>query len=234
MQRLWLCKLEWDESLPSDLDTKWRNFRNQLNDLNHLKIPRYLFCENFVSIEIHGFSDAALGAYGACCYARCEDTYGNVTVQLLCSKTRVFPLKTTTIPRLELCAALVLANLMQKVKNALTVNVEKIVLWCDSTVCLSWIRTPPNLLQVFVGNRVSQIQNFTKPEQWNYVKSADNPADLLSRGLNPELIETCALWWNGPQWLSQSKDKWPLRKFKSDGNIPELKKQTTILNTVVQ
>nr|CAI5818309.1 unnamed protein product [Callosobruchus analis] len=224
MQRLWLYKIDWDESLPSDLDAKWRTFREQLKLLNLLKIPRIFVCEAYTRIEMHGFSDAALEAYGACIYLRSEDSMGNVTVRLVCSKTRVAPLKTITIPRLELCGALMLANLVKKVQTSLSVKIDKTYLWSDSTVYLTWIKTPPNILQTFVRNRVSQIQSLTNLEDWNHVRTADNPADLLSRGCYPKQLQECELWWRGPKWLVLPKDSWPKSVFKPEDKVPELKR----------
>src|SRR5436190_11872534 len=91
-----------------------------------------------------------------------------------------------TIPRLKLCAAPLLAQLLTRVKSVFTLPISNIVLWSDSMVVLQWINTPANTLQVFVGNRVSQIQSMTSPSSWNHIPSNQNPADLLSRGMNPE------------------------------------------------
>ncbi|CAH2006564.1 unnamed protein product [Acanthoscelides obtectus] len=233
MQRLWLCKIQWDESLPADLDTSWKRFREQLQQVNYVKITRHVLCDNPVRVEIHGFADASLEAYGACVYVRSEDANGKVYVRVMCSKTKVAPLKTITVPRLELCAALLLANLVQKVKTSLTVKIDEIVLWSDSSVCLTWIHTPPNILQTFVGNRVSQIQGLTQTNQWNHISTKDNPADLLSRGLSPELIEPCELWWCGPKWLGLSKCLWPKSVFKHVIKVPELRKQAQVFKVEI-
>lgn len=69
--------------------------------------------------NIHGFCDASEVAYGAWIYIRSEDVDGNVQTKLLCSKERVAPLKTVTLPRLELCVATILANLYHSVIGAL-------------------------------------------------------------------------------------------------------------------
>lgn len=225
LQRLWLNKLSWDESLPSDLNTRWCNFKQQLPELNYLKIPRHVLCHNPVSIGIHGFSDASLEAYGACVYLRSVSESGPMQVRLLCSKSKVAPLKVLTIPRLELCAALLLANLVHKVKTSMKLKFDACLLWTDSSVCLSWIKTPPNLLQTFVGNRVCQIQSMSSPDQWNHISSQDNPADVLSRGINPRNLSSFDLWWKGPHWLSYPNHDWPKSKFNPPDVVPELKRQ---------
>ncbi|XP_050300129.1 uncharacterized protein LOC126738734 [Anthonomus grandis grandis] len=225
LQRLWLNKLSWDESLPSDLNTRWCNFKQQLPKLNYVKIPRHVLCYNPVSIEIHGFSDASLEAYGACIYLRSVTKSGDMQVRLLCSKSKVSPLKVLTIPRLELCAAYLLATLVNKVRILMNLKFDACYLWTDSSVCLSWIKTPPNLLQTFVGNRVCQIQSMSSPDQWNHISSQDNPADVLSRGISPQNLGSFELWWRGPHWLAYPNHDWPKSKFNPLEVLPELKRQ---------
>lgn len=128
-------------------------------------------------------------------------------VRLLCSKTRVAPLKLQTIPRLELCAALTLARLMKKVVNSLNTSIDKIVYWSDSTIVLNW-QTQPNQLQVFVANRVSEIQELTDCITWRHVPTQENPA-LLSRNLLPNQLQQSTIWWQGPSFLASSEDEWP-------------------------
>ncbi|XP_018405946.1 PREDICTED: uncharacterized protein LOC108782223 [Cyphomyrmex costatus] len=209
LQKLWLERLSWDESLPSELHCRWRQYSEQLSVLNNLQIPRSAFLSKRISAQIHGFSDASKDAYGACVYIRSIGSEGNVQVSLLCAKTRVAPLKTQTIPRLELCAAYLLSKLVNAVVSALGMSLEVTTLWCDSTIVLGWLRTQPNLLPIFESNRVARIQELTEIGAWRHVPTESNPADWASRGANPSELQRASLWWNGPEFLLSSREKWP-------------------------
>ncbi|GFT54683.1 integrase catalytic domain-containing protein [Trichonephila clavipes] len=77
-----------------------------------------------------------------------------------------------------------------------------VYLWSDSTIALAWIQKEPNLLKTFGANRVATIQHLTNAEQWHHVSSEQNPADLISRGLDPSSLLNNSLWWNGPKFLT--------------------------------
>lgn len=223
LQRLWLEKLTWDESVSLTLHQQWLEFASELDSLNSLNIPRKVVCCPAVCVELHGFSDASVHAYGACVFIRSVNDKGECLVRLLCAKSRVAPLKTLTTPRLELCAALILARLIKTVIESLKLKLDNVYCWSDSTIVLCWLRTPPNLLKPFVDNRVAEIQKLTHSFSWRHVPTADNPADLLSRGVKPQDIYDCDIWWHGPSWLKYDQSHWPnINPIVSD--LPELRK----------
>ncbi|XP_035206619.1 uncharacterized protein LOC118181558 [Stegodyphus dumicola] len=108
-------------------------------------------------IELHGFSDASERAYGAAIYISSKRSPGQWKSTLLCSKSRVYPIKTLTIPRLELCAALLLARLTSKVISVIQVEFHHVYLWSESMITLAWIKTPHERLKPLVSNRVKLI-----------------------------------------------------------------------------
>jgi hypothetical protein len=114
-----------------------------------------------------------------------------------------------TILRLELCAATLLAKLHKKAKRALNVTIHESYLWTDSSIVLTWIQGPPSKWKTFVGNRVTTIQEITASAVWRHVPTQPNPADLISRGVEPTTLSTSTLWWKGPQWLTQDPSSWP-------------------------
>ncbi|CAB0018733.1 unnamed protein product, partial [Nesidiocoris tenuis] len=88
------------------------------------------------------------------------------------------------------------------------------------TVALSWITAEPApLWKVFVGNRVAKILSHLPKEHWFHVRSAENSADVASRGALPEQLMTCQLWWNGPVWLQSDRSSWPIKRIRPDLNL---------------
>lgn len=231
LQKLWQLQLGWDESIPIDLFTIWQQFYKQLGKVDSIHIPRHIIIPNSVNVQLHGFCDSSERAYGACIYIRSENREGHIQVRLLCAKSRVAPLKVISLPRLELCAAVLLTQLANKVINALDMTIDKIFYWTDSSIVLSWLSAEPYTWQTFVSNRVSEIQQSSQIDEWYHVKSCNNPADIISRGINPTEITQCKLWWQGPEYLSQIEESWPKHAHISnysrrDSEIPERRNQS--------
>jgi hypothetical protein len=112
---LWLHKLDWDEQLPSELLNQWMDMYLRLSQVNEIAVARLVLAKGQpTEIQLHGFCDFSEKAYGACLYLRSVNKQREVTTKLLCSKSRVVPVKKVTLPRLELCGALLLAQLIQK------------------------------------------------------------------------------------------------------------------------
>lgn len=212
MQELWVLGLDWDDELPEDLAKRWQNFQKDLLNVTTISIPRWFGIDNNKSnIQIHGFSDASTNAYAAVAYIRVE-TLAEVRVVLISSKTKVAPLKVVSIPRLELCAAVVLSRLVHRIRSTLEFENFSTYLWTDSTVALSWIRSHPNRWKDFVRNRVIEIQELSQAK-WSYVPGSDNPADLASRGVPINKLQQQSIWWSGPSWLQLPSSDWPSLKI---------------------
>lgn len=199
LQELWMVKFGWDELLSPKMQARWNAFRQQLQNLQQLSIPRWIsFSTTSLSLEIHGFSDVLQLAMAAAIYLRVISSNGETTVTLVCSKTRIAPLKKVTIPRLELSAALLLVTNVQRV---LELSESPVNLWTDSSVTLTWITLHPSRWKEYIRNRVSMIQELTPPRIWRYVPGKENPADCATRGLQVDQLAQQSLWWNGPPWL---------------------------------
>ncbi|XP_062713379.1 uncharacterized protein LOC134290294 [Aedes albopictus] len=216
LQQLWKEKSDWDEPLPDSCQAFWNEFRWNASAMESLAVPRWIgFNSKLASVELHGFCDASVAAYGACLYLRCETTDGSVTVRLITSKSRVAPLedlsrkkKKQSIPRLELSSALLLSHLYEKFCTSVQIP-AKAYFWTDSMIVKCWLSSLPSRWQIFVANRVSEIQHITKSGIWNHVAGAENPADIVSRGMTPAQLAYQTLWFEGPLWLRQDQSTWP-------------------------
>ncbi|CAH2096333.1 unnamed protein product [Euphydryas editha] len=201
LQKLWLSRLDWDTPVPHDIEIIWNKFVLFLKRLNELNIPRYVMSGYTQYKELHIFTDASQSAYGACAYVRTYNHDSEIVVKLLCAKTKVAPLKSISIPRLELCGALIGARLYKKIIDVIRLTFSRVIFWTDSTIVIGWVKMSPHLLKPFVQNRVTELNELTGNSEWLHVSSENNPADILSRGLAFDSLINCELWWNGPSYL---------------------------------
>ena len=183
--------------------------------------------------QLHVFVDASNLAYGVVIFCH-EQNDKEVNVRFVTAKSRVAPLKTISIPRMELMAALLGVKLSRRIKEALEIDV-KMFFWTDSEDVLYWITQRSRSFKPFVANRVSKIQEFSQSNQWRYICSAENPGDLVSRGIL-KYAEFYAQWFLGPRFLLNSNNEWPEWKRsnkQSDKIIHEKKKNVTFFNKIL-
>ncbi|XP_071052908.1 uncharacterized protein [Onthophagus taurus] len=217
MQQLWQLKISWDETPPLHVTENWKTFKNNLPVLSEWSLPRLMIPIKTQSVQLHLFCDASQQGYCTVAYLRSK-TDTSITTSFICAKARVAPLKTISIPRLELCGAVLLADMLQNIKETLSplIDFKSITAWSDSQVTLAWIASTPSRWKVFVANRVSHINNILPSTSWRYIPSSSNPADCGSRGMFPDQLIATELWWKGPSWLNKSPEYWP-----SINKIPE-------------
>lgn len=235
IQDLWKLGLDWDQEIPSHLKSVWQSFVNQLNSLSSIHIPRHVVPDQPLFYHLVGFSDASALGYCATIYLRVinEDL---ITSNLIIAKTKLAPIKTVSIPRLELCGAHLLARLYHSVfkmfSQYTTLKFEEPALFTDASIVLGWLHTPPYKLKVFISNRVSHITDLTSLSCWRHVSSKDNPSDLGSRGSTADKLKESQLWWHGPPWLREHNENWPKSAVDFDlQSLPELKPEHIIFMT---
>ncbi|XP_075170472.1 uncharacterized protein LOC142242835 [Haematobia irritans] len=210
MQQVWLDKIGWDESLPLQTERQWRKFVETYQDVNHVRIPRWVNYSTDCEVELHVFSDASEKAYAGVVYVRVVTPQGHIFTHLLSCKTKVAPIKSISLPRLELCGAVLASELYKSIARELDIEFRRVYCWTDSTIVRSWLRKTPSTWSTFVANRVCRIQENTGGQNWYHVRSEDNPADLGSRGVSPAELAVSSLWWHGPEWLCSASSQWDI------------------------
>jgi hypothetical protein len=192
----------WDDQIPEELERKWIKWKTDLVALKDVKIPRCYKPVDFgkvVEAELHHFSDASSTGYGQCSYIRQVDDQDQVHCALVMAKARVVPRKIVTIPRLELSAAVVSVQISQFIKEEIEMEYKE-YFYTDSNVVLGYIANEARKFHVFVANRIERIKASTTSEQWRYVQSEQNPADLASRGSDVSSLAGSE-WFDGPSFL---------------------------------
>ncbi|XP_055681872.1 uncharacterized protein LOC129789246 [Lutzomyia longipalpis] len=207
-QKLWLAKGDWNDEIPDEVKREYEQIRKEFHLLKDFSVPRYLSCTGG-SVEIHAFSDASTKAIGAVIYARAVTPDGKYLTQLVTSKSQVAPIKTTTIPRLELNAARLLSRLVEKLKESWSHLQLNIYAWTDSAIVWYWLQGDPHRWKLYVANRTSEILDVIPASSWRHLNSQDNPADLISRGVLPSTLVDSDLWRHGPSWLRSDDSAWP-------------------------
>ncbi|XP_055916090.1 uncharacterized protein LOC129948955 [Eupeodes corollae] len=231
-QELWAhsMKIGWDDPLPTEVAEKWILYREELFLFEKIEIlRRCTFSAG--GLELIGFSDASEKAYSAVVYARSFSEDGQIEVQLISAKTRVAPIKQLSIPRLELCGALLLSRLVQLVRNSLNCKISQTFAFCDSQIVLAWLSAPPRRWNTFVANRTSEILGILPRSNWNFIRSEENPADCASRGVMPSKLLNLEIWWKGPKWLSKNFECWDIAAESEElKEVPESRRQIVVAN----
>ena len=210
MQELWLEGLNWDDKLPLEINGKLQRWCDDLEILSVIRIPRCVRLSRCpISMSLHLFSDASKEAMATVAYARTKYESGDICVRLIASKSKVAPLRVTSIPRLELMGATMSVRLASILAPIFEVQEQDVYYWTDSMNVLWWISRRSKTLKTFVANRVGVIHRGSKPHQWRHVSGKTNPADLASRGTTIEELEEAKIWWNGPDFLNKEPNEWP-------------------------
>lgn len=161
---------------------------------------------DYINLQLHVFCDAS--TRGMCAVAYWRWTNKDVRIAFIASKCRVAPVKHTSMPRLELQAALLAARLTDTIKREHRLTVANTYLWSDSSTVLHWIRNDARNYKTYVAHRLGEIDELTNKKDWRYVPTKKNVADLATR-------DTCDVtifqkeWFRGPTFLYSDEEMWP-------------------------
>ena len=224
-----MCREEkgWDEPMnPATLE-KWAQWKDSLALLNDFSLPRCIkqSAARIKEAEIHHFSDASEKAYGAVSYLRMILDDDTISTGIIMAKSRLAPIKGSTIPRLELAGALEAVRLDKILRRELTIELKPSKFWTDSQIVLWYLNSPNRRFQTYVSNRVAKIVEHTELKQWRYVPTGENPGDDCSRGLAARDLIKNHRWLYGPSFLQKDEDEWPEQPTLTN---PELESQAEL------
>jgi hypothetical protein len=169
--------IEWDDPLPDALKQKWESWLLSLKELEYFRIARQYTGPSFVGStrqEVHIFSDASKEAIAAVAYLKLYHG-DSVNISFLFGKAKVAPAHGNTIPRLELCAAALAAEISDTIRDQLEIDPDNFFYYTDSRVILGYLTNETRRFKIYVGNRVSRIRSSCSPTQWHHVSTNDNP-----------------------------------------------------------
>ncbi|XP_062584078.1 uncharacterized protein LOC134245840 [Saccostrea cucullata] len=185
----------------------------------------------YTTVWLHIFCDASEKAVAACAYLRGR-TVDEISVGFVFGKCKVAPRSGHRIPRLELCAAVLVVELGEMLSKELDLPLEDIMYYSDSKVVLGYLSNERRRFYVYVCNRVSRIRK-SSPHQWNYVTTDENPADQGTRGLLPEQLGD-SLWLKGPGFLKVNTNNFQNETFSlvNPDQDSEVRPEIVTLKTV--
>ncbi|XP_018018481.1 uncharacterized protein LOC108675002 [Hyalella azteca] len=223
----------WDDLLPDQYKVGWDRWIESLRLLKLIQVPRNFYPLNFrpQKQELHVYCDASDKAIGYVMYLRSLSDEGDTHVAFVSSASRVAPRCATSIPRLELCAALEAAKGATSTVTELERKPDNVLMHSDSKIVLGYLANKQRRFSKYVERRVSIILDHTLQSNWHYISSKENPADYASRPTYPDTL-TSTPWFNGPATLwnpSYCPDKLP----QEEVSLPEETKTASILLTAI-
>ena len=149
-QKLWEEQLGWDDQVPEHFSIKHSTWRRQLPVLSTIQLPRcYFEAEHTLTTELHGFSDASEAAYATVVYVRATYPNRSPTSRIVIAKTKVAPVRSVSMPRLELCGATLLAKVLTTVRQALDIPIKDVHAWSDSSIKIAWLDGSPKWYKTY-------------------------------------------------------------------------------------
>ena len=230
LQDLCRRKYDWDDRLSEEDVKVWKRWLEGLRNLSAVSVPRCLIrsdmgdFDTLFQTQLHHFADASSVAYSTVSYLRVIASNGTILCNFLLGKSRLAPLKTVSIPRLELVAATMATKVDVSLRNNFGSSLSESVFWTDSMSVLYMIRNSAKRFPVFVSNRLAQIEDRSTSSQWRFVPSSDNPAD---DGTRP----SCSVnrWLTGPSFLQEPESRWP----QPPHSLPDLPAEFEIVKQTV-
>ena len=228
------ANLNWDDPLPDQYEQEWNSWIKELFELSSIRLPRCYHVPDFGEVvlsELHVFCDASQESIGHVVYLRQISNVGTISVSFVYGNSKLAPRAALTVPRLELCAALNSVRSANFIMSELDLNLPKVVFYTDSNVVLGYLRNRTRRFSRYVTSRVQEILSLTTPDQWKYIQTHINPADIATRCHTPiQLVSS--FWFSGPEFLKESN--WETSEGYEVYELPETVEDTRVLVAQVE
>ena len=195
-----------------------------LPELETLRIPRVIVphLSETDSRELLIYCDASELAIAAVCFLKVTYKDSNTATGYVLGKAKVAPVSGQTIPRLELCAAVLATEVAQLAIDHLKIDLDSVKYFSDSRVVLGYINNDKKRFFIYVANRVARIRAVSNPSQWYYVRSEMNPADASTRGIHASNLESSS-WLLGPKSSNDTPTTCEVHELVNPDNDKEVR-----------
>ena len=214
----------WEDPLSLSMVNTWRAWCKEIQDLSGLEIPRMYGSYGLSGSacnEIHIFSDASEKAISCVGYLKTTGPGNDIQIGFLLGKSKISPKHGHTVPRLELCAAVMAAEISDFIVSHIDAPIDSVTFHTDSRIVLGYINNQTRRFFTYVSNRVSRILKVSRPSQWKYVSTDQNPADIGTRGISSKSLQRSVWLQPPPGVLCKSNDnvEYELVEADSDAEV---------------
>ena len=222
---------QWDDPLSDEHKALWQSWMDDMKSVRGMRVSRMFLPTSLFQGEkpkFHIFCDASEKAIAAVVYVQVGSNFGFVM-----GKAKVAPSSGHTIPRLELCSAVLATDIWSFVYQQLNVSEKDATFYSDSRVVLGYISNDKRRFHTYVSNRVHKIRQFSSPEEWRYIPTHLNPADAATRLHRGNFTQSMNSWLFGQNKFlhilkADSPSSFPLVSPDTDKEIRAIVKMTNV------
>ena len=227
IRKLWIGEnkcLDWDDQIAKNERQRWIDFFQELYLMEDIVFPRCMKPTAVVNEcpVLVLFCDGSEEAYGAVAYDRWKLVDGTYCSRLMASRSKLSPIKRSTIVRIELNGAILAKRMKDCIVKESRYCFRKIYFITDSEIVFAMIQKESYGFRTYIGVRVAEIQKGTNTHDWYSVSGKLNIADVTTRGQSPTSLGLQSLWQNGPLFLMEEESNWPIHQHCKILEIPEI------------